>query len=133
MANRKGHMKELLRGIVTENAPTAEEQFNDDVVSQETIEKLGISPELEEALNRKRSATSGRPKQSKGGESTEYYTRPDERRATLILKKEAIRKMKYIALMDTKLIKEVYAEAISYYVEMWESEHGTINLPKKGE
>lgn len=126
-------MKELLRGIVSETAPTADEKFNDDVVSQETIEKLGISPELEEALNRKRSATAGRPKQSKGGESTEYYTRPDERRATLILKKDDIRKMKYIALMETKLIKEVYAEAISYYVEMWESEHEAIKLPKKGE
>jgi len=126
MANRKGHMKELLRGIVSDTTPTAEEKFTD--VPQETVERLKITPEMEEALNRKREELSGRPKKGRPRSKD-----PNEIHATLILNKDDVRKMKYIALMETKMVKEVFSEAISYYVEMWESEHSKIKLPKKGE
>jgi hypothetical protein len=45
--------------------------------------------------------------------------------------KDLTRKLKYIALMETKLYKNVISEALISYIERWESENGVINLPKK--
>lgn len=94
---------------------------------EETQERLQVSPELIEALNKERTKNVGRPRKRP---SMEDGTKQGETRATFIVNKELLRKVKYISVMETTLLKDIIGEAISAYVEQWENENGTINLPK---
>lgn len=130
---KKDRLKNLL-GAITESpvreqpqeevAASTMEQENR--VASEVVKELGISPEMEDQLNEIRRAKTGRPKGRKNGNP-----KPREERATFIVDKDLTRKLKYIALMETKLYKNVISEALSSYIERWESENGVINLPKK--
>lgn len=131
---KKDRLKSLL-GAITET-PIQQEQPQEEVtastmeedksVPSDLIQELGITPEMEEQLNEVRRARTGRPRGRKNGNP-----KPREERATFIVDKDLTRKLKYIALMETKLYKDVISEALSSYIERWEGENGTINLPKK--
>lgn len=95
---------------------------------QETAERLNISPDLLEALNRERTKNVGRPRKENARPTQETGTRPGETRATFIVDKLQLRKVKYISLMDTRLLKDVIADALSEYVDKWESENGVIEF-----
>lgn len=130
---KKDRLKSLL-GAITESP--VQEQPQEEVaastmeqenrVASEVVQELGITPEMEEQLNEIRRARTGRPRGRKNGNP-----KPREERATFIVDRDLTRKLKYIALMDTKLYKNVISEALSSYIERWESENGVINLPKK--
>lgn len=130
---KKDRLKSLL-GAITETPreePTpqgkaASMMEQDSRVASEVVTELGISPEMEEQLNEVRRAKTGRPRGRRNGNP-----KPREERATFIVDKDLIRKLKYIALMETKLYKNVIGEALSSYIERWESENGQITLPKK--
>lgn len=129
---KKDRLKSLL-GAITDSptqepqeAVTASAMEDDNRVASEVVQELGISHEMEEQLNEVRRARVGRPKGRKNGNP-----KPREERATFIVDKDLTRKLKYIALMETKLYKNVIAEALSSYIERWEGENGVINLPKK--
>ncbi len=129
---KKDRLKSLL-GAITDSptqepqeAVTASAMEDDKRVASEVVQELGISHEMEEQLNEVRRARVGRPKGRKNGNP-----KPREERATFIVDKDLTRKLKYIALMETKLYKNVIAEALSSYIERWEGENGVINLPKK--
>lgn len=129
---KKDRLKSLL-GAITDSptqepqeAVTASAMEDDNRVASEVVQELGISHEMEEQLNEVRRARVGRPKGRKNGNQ-----KPREERATFIVDKDLTRKLKYIALMETKLYKNVIAEALSSYIERWEGENGVINLPKK--
>ena len=122
MANKKV-LGRLVSGIVGEQPERGE-------LPQETIEELHVSDELREALNRERTKDTGRPK---NGERTsmERGAKQGETRATFIVNKTNLQKVKYISLIDTRQIKDVVGEALSDYIAKWEEENGTITLPKK--
>ena len=130
---KKDRLKNLL-GAITESPVqelpqeevAASTMDQENRVASEVVKELGISPEMEEQLNEIRRAKTGRPKGRKNGNP-----KPREERATFIVDKDLTRKLKYIALMETKLYKNVISEALSSYIERWESENGVINLPKK--
>jgi len=129
---KKDRLKSLL-GAITDSptqepqeAVTASAMEDDNRVASEVVQELGISHEMEEQLNEVRRARVGRPKGRKNGNP-----KPREERATFIVDKDLTRKLKYIALMETRLYKNVIAEALSSYIERWEGENGVINLPKK--
>lgn len=94
-------------------------------IAPELTQELNLNAEQEEALNKIRKANLGRPRESKTGEA-----KPRKDRATFVISKEITRKLKYIALMETRLHQDVVAEALTAYIEQWESKNGTINLPK---
>ena len=99
----KERLKSLL-GAITEN-PKQEEASameNENQVSQEITERLGLSPDMVEQLNAIRKEKTGRPKGRKNGETT-----PKEDRATFIVSKDITRKLKYIALFETRLYKDL--------------------------
>lgn len=130
---KKDRLKSLI-GAITESPiqeqPQPQEEvtastMGEDRVPTELVQDLGISPEMEEQLNEVRRAKVGRPKGRKNGNPN-----PRGDRATFVVDKEITRKLKYIALMETKLYKDIVSEALSSYIERWESENGVINLPK---
>ena len=130
---KKDRLKSLI-GAITESPiqeqPQPQEEvtastMGEDRVPTELVQELGISPEMEEQLNEVRRAKVGRPKGRKNGNPN-----PRGDRATFVVDKEITRKLKYIALMETKLYKDIVSEALSSYIERWESEKGVINLPK---
>jgi len=90
---------------------------------KETAAALHVTEELEEKLNKVRRAKVGRPKKY-----TEAELRERENRATFIVSKDLVRKVKYISLMDSRLVKDVVAAALSEYIAKWETENGIINL-----
>ena len=92
----------------------------------ETAEALHVSDELVEKLNKVRRAKVGRPRKYDEAERRER-----ENRATFIVSRELVRKVKYISLMDSRLLKDVLAEALSEYIAKWETANGIINLPKQ--
>lgn len=120
MANRKS-LERLVGGIIGEPQPMETRE----ALSNEAQEAIIVSEELREALNRERTKNVGRPKK---GYSPERGTKADETRATFIVNKKNLRKVKYISLMDTRQIKDVIGEALSDYIDKWEKENGTINL-----
>lgn len=130
---KKDRLKSLIGAITespTQEQPQPQEEvtastMGEDRVPTELVQDLGISPEMEEQLNEVRRAKVGRPKGRKNGNPN-----PRGDRATFVVDKEITRKLKYIALMETKLYKDIVSEALSSYIERWESENGVINLPK---
>ena len=129
---KKDRLKSLI-GAITESPIQEQPQpqvevkastMEEDRVPTELVQELGISPEMEEQLNEVRRAKVGRPKGRKNGNPN-----PRGDRATFVVDKAITRKLKYIALMETKLYKDVVSEAVSSFIERWESENGTINLP----
>lgn len=133
MASKKD-IKATLNSIVGVGSVSKREPLKpveEDGVSKEMIEELNLSAELAEALQKRRSQYSGKP--SKAGRPA----RPDEerereQRATFILDKELVRQLKYVSLVDTRMLKEVVSEAINDYLRKWESQKGIkIELPKE--
>lgn len=131
---KKDRLKNLI-GAITETpsqvepkeAVTAstEEREDKKPVPSELVQELGISHEMEEKLNEIRLSKRGRPKGRGNGNPFR------ENRATFIVDKDVIRKLKYIALMETQTYKTIVGEALQAYIDRWESENGAINLPKK--
>lgn len=128
---KKDRLKNLLGAITEAPIQKQEEKVEQtdradrEPIPSELVRDLGISPEMEEKLNEVRLSKLGRPKGRKNGNPNR------ENRATFIVDREITRKLKYIALMDTKTYKTVVAEALQYYIEKWEKNNGSINLPKK--
>lgn len=116
---RNKDIGDLINGIIGK-----EPQPQD--LPKETAEALRITPEMEEQLNAVRRANVGRP-------SKHSQKKPigREHRATFIVDKDLIRKVKYISLADSKLLKDVISEGLTSYVEEWEKKNGVINLPKR--
>lgn len=44
---------------------------------------------------------------------------------------ETLKKLKYISLMEDKLLKDVTEEAYASYIQQWENKNGKINLIQK--
>lgn len=65
----------------------------------------------------------GRPRKG------ETVAPPNEIRATFIVAPEIVRNLKYIALVESKLFKEVIADALYSYLNEWEKKNGRIKLP----
>lgn len=84
-----------------------------------------ITPEMEDNLQSVRKRNVGRPKKE-----TDASGKPLESRATFIVNPEQIRKIKYISLVNGKLLKDVISDALGDYIARWEDENGSINLPK---
>lgn len=55
----------------------------------------------------------------------------DEKRMTLAVSADLLRKVKYISLMDDRLLQDVVNEALLSYVAQWEEENHKIKMPKK--
>lgn len=123
MANKKS-LERLVGGIVGNPQPIEKRGE----LSKEVQEAIPVSDELKEALNRERTKDVGRPKKNQGTYSPEIGTKKEETRATFIVNKMDLRKVKYISLMETKQIKDIVGEALSAYIEKWEEENETINL-----
>jgi hypothetical protein len=123
------------------NAPTVEEKQREaeastreaDSLTSAEIAKLNVSPDLVKALNKKRTERVGRPPKGKvSRNSLEVGCKSGETRATFILKKDVVKKLKYIALIDTRTIKDIMEEIVGGYVSEWEKKNGEIHF-KKGE
>lgn len=123
---RKKDIASLISGIVGASEPQTSTSEGVDL-PKETVEALHITPEIEERLNAVRRANVGRGRPKKYSEEERI-----ERnfRATFVVSRETIRKVKYISLMDSKLLKDVIDEALGEYIAKWERKNGDINLPR---
>ena len=102
-----------MSGIIGSEAATTEQQPNAETPAQS---KIQTSQPEEQAPKRK----PGRPKKQN-----------DDMRTSFIISSELVRKIKYISLMEDKIMKDIIDDALSLYVENWEQENGRIKLPKK--
>ena len=94
----------------------------------ETVQETEVSEvtdTMRENLEAKRRQNVGRPRKDASGYKAE------ETRATFIVDPELIRKVKFISLVESTLLKDVISDALTTYIEAWESENGKICLPKK--
>lgn len=55
----------------------------------------------------------------------------DEVRATLIMPAEVQRKLKYIALMESRLQKDIVGDALDQYIRQWETEKARLIYRRK--
>ncbi len=124
MAKKKDIAKLVQQIAGREPQPLLREDENGNIPT-ETVEALHVSDELVEKLNKVRKAKVGRPRKYDEAERRER-----EFRATFVVSRELVRKVKYISLMDSRLLKDVIAEALSKYIAEWETSNGIINLPK---
>lgn len=60
--------------------------------------------------------------------STENGCKAGEARTTVILNKELVKKVKYIALAEGTSIKDKVTEGLSAIVEQWEANNGEIPI-----
>lgn len=84
-----------------------------------------ITEEMKDNLEAKRYSNVVRPRKGTTGKKKE------ETRATFIVDPELIRKLKYISLVESSLLKDVISEALTNYINAWEAENSKIRLPKK--
>lgn len=122
MSKRNKDIQNLISTIVNDppqETATAEAPTKTDL-TEEQVQAYGITPEMEQKLNEVRRAKVGRPK----GTATGRPKNPNEGRATFVVDTDLIRRVKYISLMDGRLLKDVISEALTAYVTKWESETG---------
>lgn len=86
---------------------------------------MAETEDREKMLTKKRYQNVGRP--PKG----EVRSKNDEIRATFIVSPEIVRKLKFISLVESSLLKDVINTALTGYIDQWENENGTIKLPRK--
>lgn len=70
--------------------------------------------------------TTAKPKRSGGIKMTQEGA---EIRATFIVQRDLVRKIKYIGLAEQKMYKDVINSALASFVTQWENTHGKIELP----
>lgn len=126
---RNKNIQKLLHGIMED--PAKETPLSTEApepISTKQLEEAGLSEELVEALQKKRLEGAGRPSRRGASprSSVEDLCKIGETRATFIVRKETLKKVKYVSLMDTKKIKDVIEEALTDYLSKWEAENGTI-------
>ena len=113
----KKDLSSLMSGILGEPAQEEKKPIITDAAE--------VTPEMESSLEEKRKRNVGRPrKDSTGKGSADVH-------ATFIVNPELIRKMKYVSLVEGKLLKEVIGAALTDYLANWEANNGKIRLPKK--
>lgn len=117
---RKKDIERLISGIVG-NGPAPRD------TTERTTGAPPVTPEMEGRLEAARRANAGRPPKGSTGRQAGR-----ERRATFIVDKGLVRKMKYISLVEGRLLKDVVGEGLASYVEGWEARNGAINLPETG-
>jgi len=61
--------------------------------------------------------------------STEKGTKEGETRATFIVNKELVKKVKYISLVGGSQIKDEINAALEAHIQKWEAANGAIQLP----
>ena len=118
----KKNLASLMNGIIGEAKPKESE------VSSEMSQKVPVSEvteEMKDNLESKRRQNVGRPRKGERSPKT------NEVHATFIVDPELIRKVKYISLVESSLLKDVISDALTSYIEAWETENGKIRLPKK--
>ena len=121
MAKKNTNIASLINGIVND---TPQEKNAHRDIPTSVVEELDIAPELVERLNTVRRANVGRI----AGRNT---AKPKEHRATFLVSEEIVQKLKYISLMDCRLLKDVVTEALTEAIAKWESENGTIVVKTK--
>lgn len=110
-----------MSGIMGDSKP-AEPEVSP--VSDNEVPVSEVTEEMRDNLEAKRRRNVGRPRKGESGSKT------NEVRATFIVDPEVVRKLKYISLAEGNLLKDVIGEALSAYIESWETENGRIRLPK---
>lgn len=123
----KKNLASLMNGIMGNPEPQDEAAAQTSGVIEQSADETTseITEDMKESLESKRYRNVGRPKKGAKG------SKKEETRATFIVDPELIRKLKYISLVESSLLKEVIAEALTGYIDAWEAENGKIKLPKK--
>lgn len=122
----KKNLASLMNGIMGE--PKAQETTaGESTVIEPATDEISseVTEEMKENLEAKRYSKVGRPRK---GSAT---AKKEETRATFIVDPELIRKLKYISLVESSLLKDIISEALTSYINEWEAENGKIRLPKK--
>ena len=114
----KKNLASLMSGIMGDTRTEEVSPSRVEVENRETQQLLIEHPEQEVKQRRK----PGRPPKGSNGEKS------DEIRATIIVEPEVMRKIKYISLMDDRMIKEVMNDALRAYISSWEHANGRIKL-----
>lgn len=118
----KKNLASLMNGIMGESKPSETEVTSG--MSQE-VPVSEVTEEMKENLEVTRRRNVGRPRKGESG------TKPEETRATFIVDPELIRKIEYISLVESTLLKDVISNALTSYIEKWEAENSKIRLPRK--
>lgn len=88
------------------------------------VNNLGIGKSKVHAVSTPE--TSGTAKESRP--SVEAGCKAGDTRTTIIINKDRLQKIKFVALAERKTIKEIIAEVIDDKLERWENENGPIPL-----
>lgn len=118
----KKNLASLMNGIMGDSKPVVSEVSSEE---RQEVPVSEVTDEMKDSLEAKRRQNVGRPRKGENGSKT------NEVRATFIVDPEVVRKLKYISLVESNLLKEVIAEALIEYIEEWENENGKIRLPNK--
>lgn len=122
---KKSKIAQVIGGIVGTPQPRVETEE----LSQSAADQMNISAELLEAINKERTQNAGRPRKS-DVYSPKRGTKKSETRATFIVNEDTLRKVKYISVLETRMIKDLVADALDAFICKWESENGEIDLKK---
>jgi hypothetical protein len=117
----KRDLASLMSGIIGEksSAETSKVENNETQLATE------VTDEMKENLEARRKRNVGRPRKGEPG------SKSNEVRATFIVDPDLVRKVKYISLVESNLLKDVINSALQEYINAWESANGKIRLPNK--
>ncbi len=118
-------------GVVQPGANNASPEAENDLQAfrerQETtddlIERMNLPDKELEALLQKRAQLFGRKRGTKNGQG-----KPAGNRATFIVSKEIVRKLKYIALVQDRTYTAVVSDFLLKGISDYETAHGAINI-----
>lgn len=92
-------------------------------------ESSGVNENRQERIEPEGTTNDNTQRRKPGRPRLENKT--EEIRATIIIDAELMRKVKYVSLLEDKMIKEVMNDALVSYISNWELENGKIKIPPK--
>ncbi|MCD8295359.1 MAG: hypothetical protein LUE27_08985 [Clostridia bacterium] len=119
-------MENLINGLIsTRETSSSGITPGREEIDRDLSREIGLTEAQEAKLNELRRANTGRPK----GSGRHWNAKQPEMRATFVISDPSlIRKLKIIALRETRLYKSVVEEAFRAYIDKWEEENGLITL-----
>lgn len=113
----KKDLTSLVKSIIDKICPSAPAAS---AIEKPNTTAVKITEEMKTMLEANRRRKVGRPRKGESGSKT------TEIRATFIVVPDLIRKVKYISLVESSLLKDVISNVLTTYIETWEIKNGEI-------
>lgn len=122
----KKNLQDLMSGILGESV--TQPQYAPTVLEQ-AIAQLDEEQKPKEAVSKKETPVKSKSKINESKKRRESGEQISETRATFFIADDLLKKLKYIALIDSAKQKDIINAGLRRHIDEWERKNHKINIP----